>query len=118
MLQPSGSVYNVLGDTVNLAARLRPAAGANTVPICPRTWEMVTSWFETVPTDRSSLLVVPQVEAFRRISSGQYGGKEAKIACRKAWVVADSLTDLTQGESATGVCDLPNPMPAGRQEDS
>lgn len=52
---PGGKTYDVLGDAVNLAARLQAAAGKNVILVCETTQSIIHPWFRTEPTSPLSL---------------------------------------------------------------
>ncbi len=47
---PSGEMFDVMGDTVNLAARLQAAAGTNEILVCQTTQRIAQNWFEFAAT--------------------------------------------------------------------
>jgi predicted ATPase/class 3 adenylate cyclase len=64
---PSGRTYDILGDPVNLAARLQSAAGENEILACAATHEAILQWFETEPTPPLGLKNVAEAYVAFRI---------------------------------------------------
>ncbi len=48
---PSGRTFDVIGGTVNLAARLQQAGKVNEILICETTYNAVSRWFDAEPTE-------------------------------------------------------------------
>ena len=117
---PAGKTYDIIGDTVNLAARLQGQAGENQIFVCARTREATERQFDSAPTAPLKLKNISDAyiayrildekpaPAPRRVFESSFFGREKELEALRSLLVrapesnAPVQTAIISGEAGLG----------------